>query len=75
MFAFFAWTGRPLRHVLEVLKYIDRPAFDILATRFRRYASCVGIVDTGYFRRRRGCQPSAIDQLDQDAKAEQPLTL
>jgi len=68
-------TGRPLTHVLEVLKYIDRPAFHILATRFRRYAACVGVVDTGYFRRRRGCQTSTSEQLDEDAEAEQLLTL
>jgi len=61
----YSWTGRPLRHVLEVLKYIDRQAFDNLATKFRQYASCVGVVDTGYFRRRRTCpssQPSYNEQ-------------
>ena len=75
LFFFCVDTGRPLTHVLEVLKYIDRPAFHILATRFRRYAACVGVVDTGYFRRRRGCQTSTSEQLDEDAEAEQLLTL
>lgn len=39
--------------MLSVLKDIDRPAYDTLATKFRQYAACVGIVDTSYFRRRR----------------------
>ena len=59
-----ACTGRPLTHVLEVLKYMDRPRFDLLAAKFRQYASCVGVVDTGYFRRRRDCQPPTNEQLD-----------
>ena len=60
--------------MLEVLKYIDRPAFDVLASKFRQYASCVGVVDTGYFRRRRSdCQPSTNEQLD--GGAEQLLTM
>ena len=69
-------AGRPLTHVLEVLKYIDRPAFDVLAAKFREYASCVGVVDTGYFRRRRDCQhqftsssSSANEQLADEAAA------
>jgi len=74
-----ARTGRPLTHVLEVLKYIDRPAFDVLAAKFREYAACVGVVDTGYFRRRRDCRgDSASDdddsQLNQD-DTERLLTL
>jgi hypothetical protein len=54
-------SGRPLGHVLSVLKDIDRPSYDVLATKFRQYAACVGIVDTGYFRRRRGSRRLAID--------------
>lgn len=41
-----------MQHVLSVLKEIDRPAFDVLASKFRQYASCVGLLDTGYFRKR-----------------------
>jgi len=54
--------------VLEVLKYIDREAFDNLAAKFRQYASCVGVVDTGYFRRRRTstCSSSSDDQPSND---------
>ena len=59
--------------MLEVLRYIDRPAFDVLAAKFRDYASCVGVVDTGYFRRRRDCQFSRDERLDEDA--ERLLTL
>lgn len=54
-------AGRPLGHVLSVLKDIDRPSYDVLATKFRQYAACVGIVDTGYFRRRRGERRSNVD--------------
>ena len=62
--------------MLEVLRYIDRPAFDVLASKFRQYASCVGVVDTGYFRRRRDdCHPSTNEQLDGEAKAERLLAL
>lgn len=68
-------TGRPLTHVLEVLRYIDRPAFDLLAAKFREYASCVGVVDTGYFRRRRDYQFSTDEQLDDNVAARQLLTL
>ena len=76
-----ARTGRPLTHVLEVLKYIDRPAFDVLASKFRQYASCVGVVDTGYFRRRRDsdCQQLSMDdqlvEEDGAAVSEHLLTL
>ena len=70
-------AGRPLTHVLEVLRYIDRPAFDVLAAKFREYASCVGVVDTGYFRRRRdGHQFSTDERLQvDDVAARQLLTL
>jgi len=62
--------------VLEVLKFIDRSAFDNLATKFRQYASCVGVVDTGYFRRRRDCQLSLNGRLDtNDDDADRLLTL
>jgi len=70
-------AGRPLTHVLEVLRYIDRPAFDVLAAKFREYASCVGVVDTGYFRRRRDDQQFSTDERLQvdDVAARQLLTL
>lgn len=35
-----------------VLRDIDGPAYETLARRFRMYAACVGLVDTGYFRKR-----------------------
>ena len=52
------YAGRTLGHVLSVLKDIDRPSYDVLASRFRQYAACVGIVDTGFFRRRRASRSS-----------------
>lgn len=45
-------AGRPLTTVLQVLSNIDPPAFQQLAQKFRLYAACVGLVDTGYFRKR-----------------------
>lgn len=34
------------------MKGIDLPAYSSLAKEFKYYAACVGLVDTGYFRKR-----------------------
>ena len=38
--------------MLSTLKDLDSPAYSSLAQKFKHYASCVGLVDTGYFRKR-----------------------
>ena len=38
--------------VLSLLKEIDNPAYENLSKQFRTYAACVGLVDTGYFKKR-----------------------
>ena len=37
---------------MGALKDLDSPAYSSLAQKFKHYASCVGLVDTGYFRKR-----------------------
>lgn len=58
-----------MQHVLSVLKEIDRPAFDVLASKFRQYASCVGLLDTGYFRKR---TPTALREDRSKLRAYSP---
>jgi hypothetical protein len=57
----FPFSGRTLDHVLTILRDIDSPAYKTLSQKFRHYASCVGLVDTGYFRKRSTpTQPSGL---------------
>ena len=45
-------AGRTLNGVLQLLRNIDTEAFETLSEQFRLYAACVGLLDTGYFRKR-----------------------
>ena len=56
-------TDRSVTHVLNLLRTIDSPAYESLAGSFRVYAACVGLVDTGYFRKRGGSDFARIDAL------------
>ncbi|ELT98795.1 hypothetical protein CAPTEDRAFT_191851 [Capitella teleta] len=58
-------SGHTLTHVLEVLRKIDPPAFRTLAQKFRMYAACVGLVDTGYFKKR-SSMPSLLEEPARD---------
>merc|ERR1711992_237974 len=58
-------TGRTLDHVLNVLRDIDSPAYKTLAQKLRHYASCVGLVDTGYFRKR-GTEQAGLAEEKRD---------
>ncbi|KAK3084786.1 hypothetical protein FSP39_019001 [Pinctada imbricata] len=44
-------TGRDLQNVLITLRHINVNAYQQLRNEFQRYAACVGVVDTGYFKR------------------------
>ncbi|VDI23041.1 Hypothetical predicted protein, partial [Mytilus galloprovincialis] len=44
-------TGQGLRFVLDKLKQMDYRVYRHLQSNFQRYAECVGMVDTGYFKR------------------------
>lgn len=44
-------TGHPLRSVLLLLREMDGNVYKQLQVDFQRYAGCIGIVDTGYFKR------------------------
>nr|XP_022345939.1 uncharacterized protein LOC111138324 isoform X1 [Crassostrea virginica] len=44
-------TGHPLRSVLLALREMDGSIYKQLQVDFQRYAGCIGIVDTGYFKR------------------------
>ncbi|XP_048753645.1 uncharacterized protein LOC125664888 isoform X2 [Ostrea edulis] len=44
-------TGHPLRSVLLALREMDGGMYKQLQGDFQRYAGCIGIVDTGYFKR------------------------
>ncbi|KAI0229470.1 hypothetical protein LSAT2_020103, partial [Lamellibrachia satsuma] len=45
-------TGRSLNGVLLLLRDINTAAYESLSSQFRQYAACVGLLDTGYFRKR-----------------------
>ncbi|ELT98797.1 hypothetical protein CAPTEDRAFT_191853 [Capitella teleta] len=65
-------AGRPLRQVLEVLRRIDPPAFKELAQKFRQYAACVALVDTGYFRKRSQASPVTRSNILVTTKTPSP---
>ncbi|XP_061162452.1 uncharacterized protein LOC133171683 [Saccostrea echinata] len=44
-------TGHPLRSVLLALREMNGVMYKELQNNFQRYAGCIGIVDTGYFKR------------------------
>ena len=48
---FFSIPGHPLRSVLLALREMDGSVYKQLQVDFQRYAGCIGIVDTGYFKR------------------------
>ncbi len=45
-------AGRTLNGVLQLLRNIDTEAYEIFSEQLRLYAACVGLLDTGYFRKR-----------------------
>lgn len=47
----FQLSGHPLRSVLLALREMDGGMYKQLQGDFQRYAGCIGIVDTGYFKR------------------------
>lgn len=47
----FFFQGHPLRSVLLLLREMDGNVYKQLQVDFQRYAGCIGIVDTGYFKR------------------------
>lgn len=47
----FSFQGHPLRSVLLLLREMDGNVYKQLQVDFQRYAGCIGIVDTGYFKR------------------------
>jgi hypothetical protein len=46
-------VGQELPFVLSKLKQMDYLVYRHLQSGFQRYAECVGMVDTGYFKRYR----------------------
>lgn len=60
--------GRSLTHVLTLLRDIDGGAYDTLSQKFRLYAACVGLVDTGYFRKRSGATLPMVNVHSKSAK-------
>ena len=47
----FLVTGQDLRNVLVTLRQINGNVYRQLRSEFQDYARCVGVVDTGYFKR------------------------
>ena len=66
----FSFSGKSLGHVLTLLRGIDKPAYSSLAKEFRYYAACVGLVDTGYFRKR--SDPAMRDNSSPTYKVQEP---
>lgn len=44
--------GKKLVHVLMLMRTLDEKTYASLARRIQEYAACIGVVDTGYFRKR-----------------------
>ena len=61
-------VGRSLTHVLTLLRDIDGGAYDSLSQKFRLYAACVGLVDTGYFRKRSGATLPMVSPHERPAR-------
>ena len=56
--------------MLTLLRGIDSSAYNNLAREFRVYAACVGLVDTGYFRKRSRAMANLTSASKQKTKSK-----
>ena len=60
----FLVAGSSVSNVLALLRNMDSSAFKDLEGQYLKYASCVGMVNTGYFKR----QSMAVEQNERTVK-------
>ncbi|XP_062614826.1 uncharacterized protein LOC134276611 [Saccostrea cucullata] len=68
-------TGHPLRSVLLALREMNGVMYKELQNNFQRYAGCIGIVDTGYFKRSAASVSPYKRTLDNDQDHIEALDL
>ncbi|KAJ8312508.1 hypothetical protein KUTeg_009881 [Tegillarca granosa] len=66
-------TRRNLPFVLEALRSINAGAFKDLQREYQMYAECVGMVDTGYFKRSSSNEHYGYDPLSSKSEDESNL--
>lgn len=65
--------GKNLPSVLGTLQYINAEAFKELQREYQMYAECVGMVDTGYFKRSSSNEHNGYDPLSSKSEDESNL--